>query len=182
MTEPPSIADDQAAVLAFLGRSPDAAVQRVDTHCSIVFLGPDRVLKIKRAVKLPYLDFSTLENRRRACEAEIAVNRPHAPAIYRKVVPITRESDGLAIGGRGIVVEWAVEMARFDETRTLDHLPHRATPDLGEALAAALLDSHRGAPLGDGSNWLASLPVIIDRNTEQFRGQFAAPASIRRTN
>ena len=63
--------------------------------------------------------------------AEIEVNRAFAPAIYRGVLAITREADGrLAIGGKGAPVEWAVEMARFDETQTLDHLaaavPRRA--------------------------------------------------------
>ncbi|MFB9262374.1 hypothetical protein ACFFWD_04190 [Bradyrhizobium erythrophlei] len=80
------------------------------------------MLKIKRAVRLPYLDFSTLERRRRASEDELAINKPHAPAIYRRVVPITLEGDGLTIGGSGPVVEWAVEMTRFDESRTLDRL------------------------------------------------------------
>ncbi|MGY4475063.1 bifunctional aminoglycoside phosphotransferase/ATP-binding protein [Bradyrhizobium sp. USDA 3364] len=162
----------QAAVLSFLAGSgrPNVAVQRIDTHCSIVFLEPSRVLKVKRAVKLPYLDFSTLEKRRRACEDEIAVNKRHAPSIYRGVIPITRERDGLAIGGAGPVVEWAVEMARFDESRTLDRLaPDAHAAELGDDLAAVLLDSHRAAAISDRSNWLASLPVIIDRNTEQFR-------------
>ncbi|WP_342711689.1 AAA family ATPase [Bradyrhizobium sp. B124] len=168
---------DQAAVLSFLARSgqPNAPVKRIDTHCSIVFLEPSRVLKIKRAVKLPYLDFSTLEKRRRACEDEIAINRRHAPSIYRRVIPITRGRDGLAVEGTGPVVEWAVEMARFDENKTLDHLAERDVirPELGERLAAILLESHRTATGRGGSSWLASLPVIIDRNTEQF---CAAPA------
>ncbi|MCC8978341.1 AAA family ATPase [Bradyrhizobium acaciae] len=165
---------DQAAVLSFLGGSgqPNAPVKRIDTHCSIVFLEPSRVLKIKRAVKLPYLDFSTLEKRRRACEDEITVNKRHAPSIYRRVVPITRGRDGLAIGGTGPVVEWAVEMARFDESKTLDHLAEQDAipPELGERLAAILLESHREL-IGDGAHWLPSLPIIIDRNTEQFRAE-----------
>ncbi|QOZ28497.1 bifunctional aminoglycoside phosphotransferase/ATP-binding protein [Bradyrhizobium sp. CCBAU 51753] len=162
----------QAAVLSFLAGSgePNAPAQRIDTHCSIVFLGPSRVLKIKRAVKLPYLDFSTLEKRRRACEDEIAINRRHAPSIYRGVVPITRRGDGFAIGGTGQVVEWAVEMARFDERKTLDHLAAQDAfgPELGESLAGVLLKSHRAMSGSDGSHWLASLPLIIDRNTGQF--------------
>jgi aminoglycoside phosphotransferase family enzyme/predicted kinase len=183
MTTPTSTPDaatgeiGQAAVLSFLARSrqPTVPVKRIDTHCSIIFLEPSRVLKIKRAVKLPYLDFSTLEKRRRACEDEIAINKRNAPAIYHRVVPITRGRDGLAIGGNGPVVEWAVEMARFDENKTLDHLAERdeIRPELGERLATILLESHRSATGRGGSSWLASLPVIIDRNTEQF---CAAPA------
>ncbi len=178
MTAPASSTDasagevDQAAVLSFLagsGRS-NVAVRRIDTHCSIIFLEPSRALKIKRAVRLPYLDFSTLEKRRRACENEITVNKRHAPSIYRGVVPITREQDGLAIGGAGPIVEWAVEMTRFDESKTLDRLASGALePKLGDDLAAVLLESHRGAAISEGSNWLASLPVIVGRNTAQFR-------------
>ncbi len=71
----------QDVVLSFLAGSdrPNVAVRRIDTHCSIVFLEPSRVLKVKRAVKLPYLDYSTLEKRRRACEDEIAINKRYAP-------------------------------------------------------------------------------------------------------
>ena len=93
-----------------------APVKRIDTHVASVFLAGGRALKIKRAVRFPFLDFSTLKARRAACEAEIAVNRAFAPSVYRRVVAITRELDGyLAVGGKGEPVEWAVEMSRFDE-------------------------------------------------------------------
>src|SRR5437588_6223970 len=99
------------------------AVKRVDTHAAVVFLARDRALKVKRAVRFPFLDFSTLDKRKAACEAEIAVNRAFAPDIYRRVIPITRQADGrLTLEGSGAVVEWALEMKRFDETLTLDHL------------------------------------------------------------
>ena len=100
-----------------------APVKRIDTHVASVFLAGERALKIKRAVRFAFLDFSTLRTRRAACEAEIAVNRAFAPSVYRRVVPITREPNGqLAIGGKGEPVEWAVEMRQFDESQTLDHL------------------------------------------------------------
>src|SRR5499427_8332337 len=118
--------DSQEPVFALLGDPAThggAKVTRIDTHAAVVFLAGERVFKVKRAVKFPFLDFSTLEKRKAACEAEIAVNRRYAPQIYRGVVPITRAADGrLAIGGEGETVEWAVEMHRFDESQTLDHL------------------------------------------------------------
>jgi uncharacterized protein len=161
----------QDEVLAFLGRG----TQRIDTHASIVFLATDRVLKVKRAVKLPFLDYSTLQRRKDACEEELAVNARNAPAIYRRVVPITREANGLAIGGQGPVIEWAVEMARFDEKRTLDHLAaaHAVPIDAADALAETMRVSHASAPIADGTQWLASIGPIIDRNTANFRGQRA---------
>src|SRR5579862_3351232 len=118
--------DSQREVLDFLGNpaSHDGQdVRRIDTHAASVFLAGDRAIKVKRAVRFPFLDYSTLEKRKHACEAEIAVNAPYAPEIYRGVVAITRDASGtLAIGGAGTPVEWAVDMRRFDEKRTLDHI------------------------------------------------------------
>lgn len=170
----------QDEVLAFLaaGAGSGAPARRVDTHISIVFLAADRVLKIKRAVRLPFLDNSTLERRRLCCEEELAVNARNAPAIYRRVVAITREADGLALDGKGPPVEWAVEMARFDETRTLDHLAaaHAVPSGAADALAETMHASHAGAPVAKESRWPASIATIIDRNTDKFREQRTLPA------
>src|SRR5215213_6589425 len=92
------------------------SVKRVDTHAAVLFLSRERVLKVKRAVRFPFLDFSSVEKRKAACEAELEVNRPYAPEIYRRVVAITCNANGrLALDDRGTPIEWAVEMARFDE-------------------------------------------------------------------
>lgn len=161
----------QEAVLAFLAKGRNGAPTRVDTHASIVFLERNRVLKIKRAVRLPFLDYSTLEKRKHACEEELLVNKRLAPAIYRRVVPITQLAGAMAVGGNGEVIEWAVEMARFDERQTFNRLAARReiTPELGEALAEVMLASHTGAPRSDGSSWLASIAGLIDRNTGRFQ-------------
>ena len=176
MNEATSPEPDQAAALAFLDKEvARGAAKRIDTHASIVYLAPDRVLKIKRAVRLPFLDYSTLEKRKAACEEELAVNRRFAPGIYRRVVAITRGHDGLAVGGSGPAIEWAVEMARFDENKTLDHLARagQLTPGQAEMLADVLRDAHRRAEKSDGASWLASIGTFIDRNTEKFRAQGA---------
>ena len=173
MTGVPHTAEgDQEAALAFLDQNVRRGIaKRVDTHISIVFLEPGRVLKIKRAVRLPFLDFSTLDKRKAACEAELAVNRRFAPHIYRRVVPITSGADGPEIAGDGPVVEWAVEMDRFDESKTFDHLARTGAlrPELAEAMAEAIRDSHTSAEASDGASWLASLAPIIDRNIRKFR-------------
>ncbi len=178
MRPPPNAAaadaDNQQHVLDFLDRSSFGAAgggKRIDTHASMVFLGPDRVLKIKRAVRLPFLDYSTLEKRKSACEEELKVNAGNAPELYRGVVPITRNSDGvLEIGGSGTVVEWAVEMTRFDETQSLDRIAAAKTidPSLATAVADAVLRSHDRAARHDGESWLASILPIIGRNTAKF--------------
>jgi aminoglycoside phosphotransferase family enzyme len=72
--------DDQTETIAFL-MSPEAyggeteSVIRIDTHCAVVFLSSDRAYKMKRSVKLPYLDYSTLPKRREFCEREMMINR-----------------------------------------------------------------------------------------------------------
>ena len=139
--------DTQQPVIDFLANPAThggAEVQRVDTHAATVFLAGERAIKIKRAVKFPFLDFSTLEKRKAACEAEIEVNRAYAPQIYRGVIAITREGDGFAIGGTGEPVEWAVKMARFDNSQTLDHLAEAGKIDgqLADALGRVVARAH----------------------------------------
>lgn len=167
--DPQDSALQQAAVLEFL-RQAERDMQRVDTHASIVFLGRDRALKIKRAVRLPFLDYSTLARRRHACEDEVEINRPYAPAIYRRVLPITRDAQGLAIDGTGDVVEWAVEMARFDETQGLDHLAAGGGISAGTAIALAdvIVAAHQRQPPLRATGWVDSISGLIERNTERF--------------
>ena len=167
-------ADLQRRVLGFLDASsfgPAKGGKRIDTHASMVFLGADRALKIKRAVRLPFLDYSTLEKRKRACEEELKVNAGNAPEIYRRVVAITRNNGGFEIDGSGTPVEWAVEMTRFDEKQSLDRLAASKPiePSLSMAVADAILRSHDKAPRADGGTWLASIGPIIERNTARFR-------------
>jgi aminoglycoside phosphotransferase family enzyme len=128
-------------------------------------------------VTFPFLDYATLDKRKAACEAELAVNRPFAPQIYRRVVPITRENDGtLAVGSAGTPVEWAVEMARFDEHATLDHLAARGGIDavLADALGHTVAAAHAQAPVAtQPAEWIAAIGAYIDEHDATFR---AAPA------
>jgi uncharacterized protein len=149
-------------------------VRRVDTHAASVFLAGDRVLKIKRAVRFPFLDFSTLAQRKAACEAEIAVNRAFAPALYRRAVPITRTPEGhLEIGGQGLPVEWAVEMRRFDETQTLDRLAQsdRIDTALADGLGRTVAAAHRVAPAVKNAKFTEILQEIIAQNEAELAGE-----------
>lgn len=164
----------QQAVIDFLAHPATHGgmpVRRIDTHAATVFLAGDRALKIKRAVRFPFLDYSTLERRKAACAAEIAVNQPFAPQIYRRVVAITREADGaLAIGGQGEPVEWAVDMRRFDETQTLDHLAAAGRIDaaLADALAGAVARAHALAPVNTDAGFTDELAEVITQNDAEL--------------
>jgi aminoglycoside phosphotransferase family enzyme/predicted kinase len=170
--------DQQNAVIDFLADPAThggAPVKRIDTHAATVFLDPGRALKIKRVVRFPFLDYTTLAKRKAACEAEIEVNRPFAPAIYKGVVAITRTAGGsLAIGGDGEPVEWAVEMARFDERQTIDHLAEagriddKLADDLGRAVARAHAAGHEARDAG----FFPTLSEIAAQNEAEL---FATP-------
>lgn len=167
----------QDAVFAFLADPAThggAKVTRIDTHGAAVFLASDRVLKVKRAVRFPFLDYSTVEKRKAACEAELRVNRMFAPDIYRGVRPITKNQAGrLAIGGEGEPIEWALEMRRFDEHATLDHLADAEKIDdrLADALARAVASAHRSALPVEADPWIDALESYIGQNEEAF-GEF----------
>jgi hypothetical protein len=175
--------DTQQRVFDFL-MNPEihggAAVQRIDTHGAAVFLAGERALKIKRAVKFPYLDYSTLSKRKEACEQELLVNRAFAPKIYRRLVAITRGADGrFALDGDGEVVEWALEMARFDERQTVDHLARAGSlsVELLHDIADVIAASHHDAPIAATAPWVESIERIINGNCAAFRaGGFPSAA------
>ena len=150
----------------------DGKVTRIDTHAATVFLSGGRALKIKRPVRFPFLDYSTLAKRKSSCEAEIEVNRPFAPAIYRGVTAITREPGGaLALNGQGEPVEYAVDMARFDERQTLDHLAEAGQIDgaLADRLGRAVAQAHKIAPVVDDAGFAETLVTIVEQNDGELR-------------
>ena len=111
---------------------PPDKVDVVETHMSLLFFAGDLIYKLKLPVRLPFLDWRTLEQRQLDCEREVAVNEDLAPGIYLGAEPLVRGSDGhLHIGGRGKTVDWLVVMRRLDGCVSLDRLvtSQRVTPD-----------------------------------------------------
>ncbi|MBW6400825.1 AAA family ATPase [Roseomonas sp. HJA6] len=153
---PPS----QAEAAAFLSRLSGTAP--IETHISAVFVGRDTVWKMKKAVSLGFLDFTRLEDRARFCARELELNGPHAPGIYRDVVPLTRGADGtLREGGDGPAVEWALRMAPIPPGDFLDHV----VPDASmlDALADAVAAMHGAAPRADVDT-PAAMRAILEGN------------------
>jgi aminoglycoside phosphotransferase family enzyme/predicted kinase len=156
-----------------------AGVDVIETHIARVFLAGDEVYKIKKRVSLPFVDFSTLESRRKAVAREIEVNRPHAPGIYLGAVPIVRRNGGLAFGGDGEVIDWAVHMRRFPESAVLVNrtllgpLPDR----LSKSLAAMVTVYHKGSVIAEGSDDEAAISAVIKQLAEAF-GTDGAAASV----
>ncbi len=143
----------QAGVLEFMGRPqsyqpPPATVERIETHASMVFLAGPLAYKVKRAVKYPFLDFSTLEKRRAACLNELRVNSRTAARIYLEVVPVTLgERGALRLGGEGQPVEWVLKMRRFDQEKLFDRMASEGRLDLAAMplLAEVIANFHDSA-------------------------------------
>lgn len=117
----------QARLVAALGDParfphPVAAVEVVETHISWVILTGDYAYKIKKAVDLGFLDFTTLARREHFCREEARLNRRLAPDWYLDVVPITGDIDAPVIGGAGVLLEWAVKMREFERGAELSRL------------------------------------------------------------
>ncbi|MGD1886696.1 MAG: AAA family ATPase [Cohaesibacteraceae bacterium] len=172
------VVGEQSAVMDFLAdpkthglTGPDAVVERIDTHGAAVFLAGDKAYKVKRAVCLPYMVFSTLARREEACNAEIEINKPGAPDIYIRTVAITRDAAGkIAINGRGEPIEWAVAMHRFDTDMTFDRLMERRAltdHDLDAAVDAIIAFQNRGSERR-AADWVPDLATYIDQNDEAF--------------
>ena len=170
---------DQAEVVDFL-RNPetygiDAPVEVITTHSAYVFLAGDWAFKIKRAVKYNYLDFSTLDARRKVIAHELALNAPAAPAIYDRVVTITREGSGrMALDGKGKPIEYALRMHRFRREDELTCIADAGnlTSDLAERLGHVIADLHDAAERrpSDGA-------VLIGEIIDELREAFACMES-----
>jgi len=143
-----SLADKVEFLLQASSYSPAASrVVRHETHMSEVFLTDGLVYKLKKPVRFPYLDFSTLARREGACRAELRLNRRLAPNIYRDVVPLVRAPRGLTIGGDGEVVDWLVVMTRLDEAQMLDRVIEQRSLQHWQLdrVAATLVEFYRRA-------------------------------------
>jgi aminoglycoside phosphotransferase family enzyme/predicted kinase len=158
---------EQAEVAALLARLTGAAP--IETHISAVFVGAQDAFKLKKAVKLPFLDFSTLGARERFCRRELELNRPNAPGIYREVVPVTRDPGGdLALAGTGPVVDWVLRMAPVPPGDFLDAVAARGALDarLLDALADAVAALLAAAPAAPGVDSAARMALVLEGNAE----------------
>lgn len=156
---------------------PCAAIELVETHISWVILTGEFAYKLKKPVRFPFVDFSTLERRAHFCREELRCNRMFAPSLYLDVVPVVRAEDGqIRLSGPGEVLEWAVQMRQFPGEAQLDRLlqrgglepamlvefgrslavQHQALP--GRAFVAAELQARLLQPLLDNFTEVQALP------------------------
>ena len=161
-----AIPQEQAAAAAFLATLAGAPPR--ETHISAVFVGRDTAWKMKKAVRFPYLDFTTLAARRHFLGRELTLNRRTAPGIYRDVVAIRRDAAGrLHLGGdRGEIIEFVLRMAAVAETDFFDRIAARQalTPALLCSLADGIADFHDRLPPVAGWDSAGAFAALIAEN------------------
>ncbi len=140
----------------------------IETAISRVFLGETLAYKLKRHVSLGYVEFGTAERRLWALERELAFNARTCD-IYRRLRPITRAAGGgLEWEGPGEVVDYALEMRRFDDEAVLSKSPERLDGDMAEALGRTIAGVHREAPLKPQGG-LTALAFTVGSNAQLLR-------------
>ncbi|MDH5804083.1 MAG: AAA family ATPase [Gemmatimonadota bacterium] len=145
----------------------------IETHISWILLDKTDVWKIKKPLSLGFLDFSTLQKRRQACQAEVRLNRRTAASVYIGVVPVTIGPTGcFEIDGPGETVEWAVHMLRLPDDRRGDIMLERGriTTDHIENLAERIAGLHADARTGADVDKFGAVRTIrfnIEENFEQ---------------
>ena len=164
---------DQTDAIAFLKAhatsGPSIADDVIQTHAALVFLHETEALKIKRAVKYDYLDFSTRAQRQEMLQREVDLNSDAAPGLYRDVVALTRAADGtLALDGSGTIIEWVLRMTRFPAEAELSSLADRGLFDarVANSLGHSIANYHRKAELRTEDSRVLILEIIAELGRE----------------
>lgn len=151
------------------GWAPDELpVEMIQTHISMVLLGRRHVLKLKKPVNFGFLDYTTLGKRRRACEAEINLNRRLCPEIYLRVQPVAEVQGQFRLSDAGCVVDYGVCMKRLPDERMFDQMVKKdvVTESIIDRVADRLSAFHQGARRGPDVDAYGS-PEAIRRNWEE---------------
>jgi aminoglycoside phosphotransferase family enzyme/predicted kinase len=150
----------EALRAAFQGREA-APVRLIETHISWVLLAGDSAYKLKKPVRLPFLDFTTLAARRHACEEELRLNRRLAPGLYLDVVELRDGPSGPCFGGPGALLDVAVHMRRFPDGALWSERLAAATLTAAEvdAFARRLCAFHRDASVAAADSNFGSAAV-----------------------
>jgi len=141
-----------------------------ETHISLVLLGARRVLKLKKPVDFGFLDYSTLEKRKSACQAEVRLNSRISPEMYIGVQPI-RDEDGVPhLRFDGPVIDYGVLMNRLPADRMLDEMVRRGTvtTSIIDRLAGRLAGFHRTAHRGPEVDVFGSVSTVAGNWDENF--------------
>lgn len=164
---------------------PVQAVEVLETHISWVLLAGEYAYKVKKPVRLPFLDFSTLSARRRYCEEELRLNRRTAPEIYLEVVPIVQTARGPAMALAGnlaapsVPLDYALKMRRFADGALAESLARRGAlgPAQIDAIAQRVAQFHALLPCAVAADAFGSAAQVCGPALGNFDQIGALPAA-----
>lgn len=156
-----------------------------ETHLSWVVLTGYFAYKIKKPVRYPFLDASTLERRRALCEEELRLNKRMAPDLYIAVIPLSLSGGQLRIGGAGTPVEYAVQMHEFESSQEMSQQlgEGRITVHDMAIFAARLADMHDRAASADPAGPYGDFPLVRTQmfdNLATLHKHLRDPSSLQR--
>src|SRR3954453_21127609 len=166
---------------------PSLTVEVRETHISWVFLAGDRAYKLKKPVRLPFLDYGTVKRRREMCDEEVRLNRRLAPRVYLGVKAVVPAGGGvtLAPAHHPDAMDYVVEMRRFDEDRTLGaRMSHGGVPYPAlVAVGRRLAEFHAAVAERDAEYATGALKHALDENAKTLvelapDGDFARQAAV----
>ena len=145
-------------------------VELLQTQMSFVFLAGEFVYKIKKAVNLGYLDYTTLEKRHYLCEHEVELNRRLCPDTYLGVLPVIQDGNTIKLGGTGNIIEYAVKMRYLPQERMMNILlPRNAVSiEMVQQVSQKLAGFHRKAETNTAISAFGSLDSIKTNVDENF--------------
>ncbi len=145
-------------------------VEQKETHASRVFLTGHFVYKVKKAVDLEFLNYTSLDKRKFYCHQETLLNRRLSQDIYLGVVPIFFNTGCYSLNGPGQVVEYAVKMRHLPEQCSMMQLLRQGKIDrqAAEQLARKLAQFYNRAPTSEEINFFGTREVIRQNCEENF--------------
>jgi aminoglycoside phosphotransferase family enzyme/predicted kinase len=146
-------------------------VELIQTHISLLLLGKSRVLKLKKPVDFGFLDYTTLEKRRIACDREVELNSRLCPRIYLGTQPVVEENGTFRFSGEGNIVDYGVLMKRLPEDRMLDRIVFdgNVTEAMISRIAEKISAFHKAARRGEDVNAFGNLETIRYNWEENFQ-------------
>lgn len=154
---------------------PVTVVRLIETHISSILLTGAYAYKLKKPLRLSFLDFSTLARRRECCAEEVRLNRRLAPEVYLGVVPILGSVEDPRLAGEGEAIEYAVKMREFPQAALLDAMLMAGEIDALhiDQLAEAIAGFHAGAERAAGDSPYGSPTQVLALALENFDDVFA---------
>lgn len=145
-------------------------IELVQTQMSFIFLTGDYVYKVKKAVNLGYLDYTTLERRKHFCHQEVILNRRLCPEVYLDVVAISQEDGKVLIEGKKEAIEYAVKMRQLPQQRTMDNLlrNNQVTKEMIARVAQRIAEFHQSAETNEEISGFGDLSVVVTNTEENF--------------